>query len=208
MSKSTFRALVHEIEGNVVFHNASNCPQAPVGLQLLVALQRWGKHGNGVAVKGLVFSSAISGKSATCRWFERLVAAIDADMDTPLAEGSVVNYTSGVTSAIMNISSKYVSWPSPAMRLATSARIASMSPFKHCVGFVDGSLMMLQYKPGLEEHADFYTRKKFYGINPMVVCDDQNYISHVYIGYPGSAHDQRVWDASEVISPLVPLGTP
>jgi hypothetical protein len=47
MSKGTFMALVREIAHNPIFHNNSNCPQAPVTWQLLVAMANFGLSGNG-----------------------------------------------------------------------------------------------------------------------------------------------------------------
>lgn len=53
-------------------------------------------------------------------------------------------------------------------------------------------------KPAMDEFADFWTRKKCYAVNPMVVCDDEKRITYIELGWVGSAHDQRVFDNSDV----------
>ena len=47
MSKVNYMALLKKIESCDVFQNNSYCPQAPLELQLLVALANLGLSGNG-----------------------------------------------------------------------------------------------------------------------------------------------------------------
>ena len=37
-----------------------------------------------------------------------------------------------------------------------------------------------------------------YAINALIVCDDQARILYIYAGWPGSAHDNRVWRNSKL----------
>lgn len=61
MNKQSFWGLVDLIDQDPVFFNRSNVQQRPVCVQLLVALQRFGCHGNGVSVRRLVAFFAIAG---------------------------------------------------------------------------------------------------------------------------------------------------
>ena len=36
-------------------------------------------------------------------------------------------------------------------------------------------------------------QKGGYGINALVVCDDQCHVTYYYAGWPGSTHDNRSW---------------
>lgn len=75
---------------------------------------------------------------------------------------------------------------------AIAIRIKSEHHFPNCVGLVDGTLLPLAGRPLL--HGENYlSRKKFYAIVMLVVCDDQARITHCHVGWPGSAHDNRVW---------------
>ena len=69
--------------------------------------------------------------------------------------------------------------------------------FPHCVGLIDGTLLPLATKPQL--HGENYlSRKRFYAIVMLVVCDDQSRMIHCHIGWPGSVHDNRVWRNSKL----------
>jgi DDE superfamily endonuclease len=42
------------------------------------------------------------------------------------------------------------------------------------------------------------SRKRFYAIVMLVVCDDQSGILYYHVGWPGSVHDNRVWRTSKL----------
>ncbi|KAH9816178.1 hypothetical protein DFH28DRAFT_1125633 [Melampsora americana] len=138
MSKDTFMALVHKISDNPVFHNNSNCPQAPVAWQLLVAMANFGLSGNG-------------GQS-------QIIAEL-----FKMAEGSVENYTNRCIEALVALESTYVKWPTPEEQAEISAEIGGNSFFKKCVGFINGTLIALAYAPQ-KNGEDYYCRKSFYAI--------------------------------------------
>lgn len=60
MPKVAFKTLLHKMAPCEIFHNNSNCPQAPVEWQLLVALTNLGLLGNGGGspIKAKLFSLA------------------------------------------------------------------------------------------------------------------------------------------------------
>jgi nuclease HARBI1 len=62
----------------------------------------------------------------------------------------------------------------------------------NCIGLIDGTLLPLATRPLL--HGENYlSRKKFYAIVMLVVCDDLGRILYYHVGWPGSVHDNRVW---------------
>lgn len=63
---------------------------------------------------------------------------------------------------------------------------------------VDGSLVPIAQKPGLESAIDFWNRKHRYTYNIMAICDDTRRIRALQTGYPGVVNDQRVFDMSPV----------
>ncbi|KAE8992908.1 hypothetical protein PR001_g20815 [Phytophthora rubi] len=50
MDKSSFERVVNKIKDNPVFYNDSPCSQAPVWMQLAVALDRFGNYGSGASL--------------------------------------------------------------------------------------------------------------------------------------------------------------
>ncbi|KAH9103773.1 hypothetical protein LEN26_015205 [Aphanomyces euteiches] len=45
---------------------------------------------------------------------------------------------------------------------------------------------------------DFYSRKGYYGMAGMVVCDDKKRVRFMDLGWPGAVHDMRVWSNSKL----------
>ncbi|ETN21961.1 hypothetical protein PPTG_02029 [Phytophthora nicotianae INRA-310] len=79
VSHSSFFRIISEIETNGVFHNNSGCGQAPVSLELAVALNRLGNYRNGVsldlAAKFVMWPDAEGRRSISRVW--RKVVFVD-----------------------------------------------------------------------------------------------------------------------------------
>jgi hypothetical protein len=165
-----FYSLARMLESHDVFKNRSNHAQASVEAQLAVFLAKLGWFGNGASVGILARMFCI-------------------------AEGTVVLYCKRCLLAILSLEKRVVVWPDSNERRVISGRINEDHRFPRCVGFVDGTLFPVYAKPSLNGEA-YYTRKGFYGMAGMVVCDDLKRIIHINLGWPGSAHDARVWSNS------------
>jgi DDE superfamily endonuclease len=86
-------------------------------------------------------------------------------------------------------------WPDHEERLDIKRRIRRESGFPSCLGFVDGTLFVLENKPLLDGE-DCFSRKGRYGLAGLIVCDDPKRIRYVYSGWPGCSHDARVFENS------------
>jgi hypothetical protein len=95
----------------------------------------------------------------------------------------------------MSLEREFVAWPGDEEKQEISHRIRAASGFPSCLGFIDGTLFPLAEKPG-KDGEDYYSRKGSYGLAGLIVCDDQKRIRHVYTGWPGCAHDARVFENS------------
>ncbi|CAI5995209.1 unnamed protein product [Closterium sp. NIES-64] len=59
------------------------------------------------------------------------------------------------------------------------------------VGAIDGTHIHMK---GMEGHRqEYYTRKSCYAVQLQITCDARGIIWDYLVGYPGSAHDQRVF---------------
>jgi hypothetical protein len=83
-----------------------------------------------------------------------------------------------------------VYWPDENERDEMKARVASTG-FQHCVGIVDGTLVVLEFKPK-KYHKCYYSHKCVYGLNVMIVCDNQKRATYYVARWPGSTHNNRV----------------
>ena len=173
MSKVCFWRLVDLLKDNPVFSNQSYRDQDPVHHQLLITLFRLGKYGNGAGI-GHTASYLCCG------------------------DGTAEIYTYRCLKAIYDLRKDFIKWPKSAERATIAARIAHGNIFGNCVGMMDGSLIPIEQRPGMEGAGDYYTRKSRYALNIMAICDDTKRIRALVTGWPGAVNDQRVFDMSPV----------
>ncbi|KAG9084216.1 hypothetical protein FRC06_004162 [Ceratobasidium sp. 370] len=72
---ATFRFILGEIKDNPIFRNSSHCPQAPVELQLAIALHRLGRYGNGASMDDVAFLAGV-GHGTVPLYTKRVITAI------------------------------------------------------------------------------------------------------------------------------------
>ena len=65
-----------------------------------------------------------------------------------------------------------------------------------CAGSVDGTHIPIT--PPLMNHTDYYNRKGWYSVVTQAVVDHNGLFRDVYVGWPGSVHDARVFTNSSL----------
>ena len=65
-----------------------------------------------------------------------------------------------------------------------------------CAGSVDGTHIPIT--PPLMNHTDYYNRKGWYSVVTQAVVDHNGIFRDVYVGWPGSVHDARVFTNSSL----------
>ena len=174
MSRTSFKVLLDKIKGHQVFHppNAKR-EQVPVAHQLMTWLKYVGTEGSG---------ASSSNQRNTFR----------------ISKGAADLYRRRVTLAIRSLSKDYIYWPSPEERKVIAKEIFQCYDFPHCVAIADGTLFPLAFEPETEDAPDYSGRKFGYSISAMIFCDHKRRIRHYLAGYPGSAHDSRVFGATKI----------
>jgi hypothetical protein len=113
-------------------------------------------------------------------------------------EGTAILWSRRVTIALLMLQNQWVRWPDQEERQQIKTRIGQSSSFGQCLGYADGSLLPLDIKPSYHSHSDWFSRKARYSLNALLVCDDENRITYMSLGWGGSAHDSRVYRNSSV----------
>jgi DDE superfamily endonuclease len=103
-----------------------------------------------------------------------------------------------VTRAILSLRSQYLRWPTAEERRKMAFAIHTMYGFPHCCGIADGTLFPLAFEPQTEDAPDYSGRKYGYSLTTMIVCDHNKRIIFYLAGFPGSAHDNRVFKATKI----------
>jgi DDE superfamily endonuclease len=169
VSRDCFSQLVSLLEHLPLFHkrDSQGKEPRPAHHQLLVLLKYFGSDGNSASSSNL---SAFFG----------------------ISSGAVDDCRRVALEAILTMEDRTYFWPSTEERKQISNRIKDAYLFPHCVGLIDGTLLPLAARPLL--HGENYlSRKRYYAIVMLVVCDDQGRILYYHVGWPGSVHDNRVW---------------
>nr|CAI5831036.1 unnamed protein product [Callosobruchus analis] len=104
-----------------------------------------------------------------------------------------------VSSFLSNMARSVVTWPSEEEREEIVAKFANMG-FSNVIGCMDGT----DFKIDKPEHdpQSYFNRKKFYSIQMQAVCDSDQRLTDIFIGYPGSVHDARVFRNSTLYQDL------
>jgi DDE superfamily endonuclease len=171
MTRHSFWELVALLKDHEAFKRKSSdsrgpAPQ-PAQYQMLVLLKYYGTEGNQASSLSLSNFFGVS-------------------------SGIVDLFCNNALDALLSLEDKTYIWPDKIERRATANRIRTQYLFPNCVGIIDGTLLPLASRPLL--HGENYlSRKKFYAIVMLVVCDDLSRILYYHVGWPGSVHDNRVW---------------
>ncbi|XP_055353546.1 putative nuclease HARBI1 [Paramacrobiotus metropolitanus] len=172
VTREGFKRIYDLICGHRVFQNESTNIQRPVDFQLAIALYRFGHYGNGASFNHMSFNMGLS-----C--------------------GAIELYTTHVITALLSLMPQFVQWPDRNEKRKIKRRFFQEYGFENCVGLVDGTLVVLDSCPSMKG-ADYFSRKNCYGLSAMVVSDDKKRILHAFTGFPGSAHDCRVYKHSSL----------
>ena len=166
MSRDSLFLLLETMQECEAFKsNSKSSHQRPISYQLLVFLFRIGKEGNGAG-------------------------ALEISGYFGIGKGSVKNYVKICVAALLEIKDEVVYWPDATERKAMRNRLSAYG-FRHCVGIIDGTLIILDFRPE-SYHECYYSRKSFYALNVLIVCDDRKRVIYYNAGWPGSTHDNRV----------------
>ena len=103
-----------------------------------------------------------------------------------------------VSKAIARLKGQYIRFEP---RRETTAGFYRRAGFPGVIGAIDCTHVPIT-NPGGENGELFRNRKGYCSINVQVVCDDQARITNVVARWPGSTHDSRIFDNSQLCALL------
>jgi len=170
MSRESFNTLTMLIQGDPIFQNRSQNPQTAVEVQLATVLYFLGSSG----------ASMIRGAA-------RLV----------IGEGTTRLYSNRSIAALLHLLPWVLSWRRPGTMEVRKMRIGveRASGFPGCVGFLDGTDMVVQRSPSYHGET-YFNRKKQYGFNIQGICDSNRRFTNISGGYPASVGDATVFSGT------------
>ncbi|XP_049795217.1 putative nuclease HARBI1 [Schistocerca nitens] len=98
-----------------------------------------------------------------------------------------------VTNFISDLGREVIKWPSAEERGAIEAHFRG-NGLPGAIGAIDGSHIRID-RPRKDPQS-YMNRKNYFSIQLQVVCDQNRRIRDLFVGYPGSVHDGRVFRTS------------
>jgi DDE superfamily endonuclease len=172
VTRKSFEAILSLIKDHEVFSSKTKT-MAPPQYQLMVFLKYIGTEGAG---------ANNSNQRSTFG----------------LGYGTSAVYRRRVTIALNSLAEQYIKWPDSSERKSIAQAIKKEFDFPHCVGIADGTLFPLASEPQTVDAPDYSGRKYGYSLTTMIFCDHKRRIRHYLAGFPGSAHDNRVFKATAI----------
>lgn len=101
-----------------------------------------------------------------------------------------------VSAWMISISHLYIKWPKPNEIENEALKFEAKNGIPHIIGAIDGT--HIEIKAPKENKADYFTRKRKYGLVIQGIVNSDKMFIDVYCGEPGSLHDSRVLRRSNI----------
>jgi len=111
-----------------------------------------------------------------------------------IGKGTVTRYIQHTIKLLVTLLPQYVRWPTAQQRIDIDPPTAI---FQCCVGFLDGSVIILRYKPMVDPEA-YFSQKSTYGFNIQAICDWERRFIWVSMGHTASAHDSTAFKSTSL----------
>ena len=100
--------------------------------------------------------------------------------------------------AILSLHNIFIQLPSADERREISNSFASKYRFITCIGCIDGTLIIPSSERPSYYGADMFTRKCYYALNVLLICDNVSRIRYCNAGWVGSVYDNRVFRNTKI----------
>jgi len=117
---------------------------------------------------------------------ERSPITVNIDHDT------VWTYTWRTIDLLASLMRRYIRWPQRSREHPTES---GHRVFRRCIGFLDGSHIVLRDKPMVDPEA-YLSRKKTYGFNLQAICNWKGRFIWVQVGNTANVHDSTAWKST------------
>ncbi|XP_011688388.1 PREDICTED: putative nuclease HARBI1 [Wasmannia auropunctata] len=96
----------------------------------------------------------------------------------------------------LDLREQFITWPTEDETIQSIAAFQRQRGFPNVIGAIDGTYVVID-TPNDNPEA-YINRKDIYSIQLQVVCKHNLQFIHCFVGYPGSVHDQKVFQLSNI----------
>lgn len=123
----------------------------------------------------------------------QLTVADTADM----SQASASRCIRRVVRAITEVSARHIRFPTPAEEDAIMQAFSTIAGMPGCIGCIDGTLIPIRGPSGHDTEL-YRGRKGYFAYSVMAVCDASLLVTNLVVNWPGSAHDSRIFNESQL----------
>lgn len=113
-----------------------------------------------------------------------------------LSESAVFSAVQTFITIICSVGKNYIKWPTVIEAEDIEMNFKLMAGFPGVIGAVDGC--HIEIKAPSEAQSDYIDRTNRHSINLMAVCNSEKLFTFIDVGFPGSAHDSRVFKNTDL----------
>lgn len=101
-----------------------------------------------------------------------------------------------VINALNMIAPEVITWPRGDKLIEIKNSFEGMAGISNIIGAIDGTFILI--KAPYEDPEVYITRKCNYAITLQAICDSSLKFIDVFVGYPGSVSDTRIFRNSDI----------
>ncbi|KAJ3655867.1 hypothetical protein Zmor_014976 [Zophobas morio] len=101
-----------------------------------------------------------------------------------------------VIKILCSLTQRIITWPTGHKLTEVKEKFRQMAGLPNVIGAIDGTYICI--KAPHEDPESYITRKSHYAITLQAICDANLKFTDVFVGYPGSVHDNRIFRNFEI----------
>ena len=117
-----------------------------------------------------------------------------------VSDSTIFNVIERLISCLFESRSTFIRWPEGQRAASVVAEFRAKRGIDGVMGAIDGSHIAVLCPR--DQPADYVNRKGFHSIVLQAVCDADMSFTDVYVGWPGSVHDARVFRNSPLFAAM------
>ncbi|KAJ8913572.1 hypothetical protein NQ315_013977 [Exocentrus adspersus] len=104
---------------------------------------------------------------------------------------SVYSVVTSCLNYIMKMMKNVIRWPDNDERKLIEQEFREIAGYPGVIGAIDGC--HIAFKAPVDQHDSYQNRKFFHSINLQAICSASKIFTNIFVGFPGSANDARVF---------------
>ncbi|KAK5648231.1 hypothetical protein RI129_003123 [Pyrocoelia pectoralis] len=121
-----------------------------------------------------------------------------------VSESTVLHVTESYVATVASLATDYIKWPNAAECTVIEQQFKGIAEYPGVIGAIDGC--HIPCKVPEKHQLSYLNRKHSHSILLQGICDANCIFTNIFVGFPGSAHDSRVFQNSSLYKNIEEFG--